>query len=133
MASLALQKAETVSATHPRCAVCAVPMLLVKIEQHFSRDPRLVRHHFECMACGAPAITPPDESMGEHQRVSLTLIETPARRHAVSAPPVLVASTHTIDYCCGHCGTALMHAEDGQVHNLVIHCTVCGSYNSTAS
>jgi hypothetical protein len=25
----------------------------------------------------------------------------------------------------------LMHAETGQVHNLLIHCTVCGSYNST--
>jgi hypothetical protein len=25
----------------------------------------------------------------------------------------------------------LMHAEDGQVHNLAILCTECGSYNST--
>jgi hypothetical protein len=69
----------------------------------------------------------------ERKRESLKLIETPANRPAVSAPPVLIASTHTIDYCCGRCGTALMHAEDGQVHNLVIHCTVCGSYNTTDS
>ena len=71
--------------------------------------------------------------MADRKRESLKLIETPANRHAVSAPPMLIASTHTIDYCCGHCGTALMHAEAGQVHNLVIHCTVCGSYHSTDS
>jgi hypothetical protein len=27
----------------------------------------------------------------------------------------------------------LMHAEDGQVHNLAILCTECGSYSSTDS
>jgi len=71
--------------------------------------------------------------MIQNKRESLKLIDTPANRSAVSAPPVLVASTHTIDYCCAHCGTALMHADSGQVHNLVIHCTVCGSYNTTDS
>jgi hypothetical protein len=25
----------------------------------------------------------------------------------------------------------LLHAEDGQVHGLLIHCTTCGAYNST--
>jgi len=65
-------------------------------------------------------------------RVGLKVIPTPAAgTHVVSAPPVLIASTHTIDYVCGKCGTVLMHAEIGQVHNLTIHCTACGSYNST--
>jgi hypothetical protein len=27
----------------------------------------------------------------------------------------------------------LLHAEDGQVHNLTIRCTICGNYNSTNS
>src|SRR5664279_4805132 len=60
----------------------------------------------------------------------LTIVELPDGGHAVDAPPVLVASTHTVDYCCGSCGIVLMHAEDQQVHSLLIHCTVCGSYNS---
>jgi hypothetical protein len=25
----------------------------------------------------------------------------------------------------------LMHADDNQVHNMMIRCTVCGHYNST--
>jgi hypothetical protein len=44
-----------------------------------------------------------------------------------------VASTHTVDYACENCDTVLLHAEDGQVHNLVIQCNQCGSYNMTES
>ena len=68
-------------------------------------------------------------------RRRLPLFVVPAsetsKRPVVSAPPLLDASSHTIDYVCGHCGTVLMHAEEGQVHNLLIHCLACGSYNST--
>ena len=65
-------------------------------------------------------------------RVGLELIPTPSPDvHFVSAPPVLIASSHTIDYVCGKCSTVLLHAESGQVHGLIIHCTACGSYNST--
>ena len=53
------------------------------------------------------------------------------QRPTVSAPPFLDASSHTTDYVCGHCGTILMHAEEGQIHKLLIHCLACGSYNST--
>jgi predicted RNA-binding Zn-ribbon protein involved in translation (DUF1610 family) len=67
----------------------------------------------------------------EHPRVALKLIPTPWAHHIVSAPPVLIASTRTVDFVCGDCGAVLMHAEEGQVHNLVIHCTGCGSYNET--
>jgi hypothetical protein len=66
----------------------------------------------------------------EHPRAALKLIPTPCTRHIISAPPVLVASRNTVDYVCGDCGAVLMHAEVGQVHNLVIHCTGCGSYNA---
>jgi DNA-directed RNA polymerase subunit RPC12/RpoP len=60
-------------------------------------------------------------------------MEAPKIGAVVTAPPVLIASTHTIDYCCAHCSTVLMHADTEQVHNLLIKCTVCGSYNSTDS
>ena len=63
--------------------------------------------------------------------VALKLAQGPGTRHIISAPPILIASLHTIDYACGKCGAILMHADRGQVHNLMIHCTECGSYNST--
>jgi DNA-directed RNA polymerase subunit RPC12/RpoP len=64
-------------------------------------------------------------------RVRLTFVSTPGLRHTVSAPPPLIASTHTTDYTCSRCGTVLMHAEQNQVHNLLIHCVACGAYNET--
>ena len=69
----------------------------------------------------------------QNPKVHLKVIRAPGIGAVVSAPPVLIASTHTIDYTCGHCDAVLMHAEDGQVHNLVIHCVACGSYNTTES
>jgi hypothetical protein len=51
----------------------------------------------------------------------------------VDAPPVIVASDHSVNYTCGSCGTMLLHAEEGQIHGLTIHCSSCGSYNSTDS
>lgn len=66
-------------------------------------------------------------------KASLKLIPAPGIGAVVSAPPVLNASDHTVDYACAHCGTVLMHADEGQVHNLTIRCTTCGSYNSTDS
>ena len=67
----------------------------------------------------------------ENPHVPLKFVSTPGLRHTVSAPPLLIASTHTTDYTCCECGTVLMHADVNQVHNLLIHCSVCGSYNET--
>jgi len=67
----------------------------------------------------------------QNPKVSLKAIPTPSCRPVVSAPPVLIASTHTIDYCCGTCGAVLLHAETEQVHNLVIRCTLCGKHSVT--
>ena len=67
----------------------------------------------------------------EHPRVAFRVTPTPWAHCIVSAPPILIASTNSIDYVCGDCGAVLMHAELGQVHNLVVHCTECGSYNAT--
>jgi hypothetical protein len=66
-----------------------------------------------------------------HRRVSLNVVDAPKIGAVVTAPPIILASTHTVDYCCGHCETVLMHAEPGQINNLLIQCTKCGSYNST--
>jgi DNA-directed RNA polymerase subunit RPC12/RpoP len=40
---------------------------------------------------------------------------------------------HSVDYLCGHCGTILLHAEDGLAHNLLILCTECGARNSSGA
>ena len=64
-------------------------------------------------------------------RQDLKIVDLPPGRNYVSAPPILIASSHTIAYCCGNCGAVLLHAEDGQVHNLIIRCTCCEAFNST--
>jgi DNA-directed RNA polymerase subunit RPC12/RpoP len=69
--------------------------------------------------------------MTERRKISLTVLAAPGTAAVLTAPPVLEASDHTIDYACGNCGTILMHAELDQVHNLIIQCTACDSYNST--
>jgi hypothetical protein len=61
----------------------------------------------------------------------LRVVEARGTEHTVDAPPVLVASSHTIDFLCGNCDAVLMHAEDNQVHGLFIHCTQCGACNAT--
>lgn len=69
--------------------------------------------------------------MSPHRQISLKTITAPAIGAVVSAPPILNASDHTIDFTCGYCGAVLLYAEEGQVHNVTIHCAICGSYNST--
>jgi DNA-directed RNA polymerase subunit RPC12/RpoP len=65
------------------------------------------------------------------RKISLKVITAPATGHILDAPPVLRASEHSVDYTCGHCGTTVLHAEEGQVFGLLIRCTNCGSYNAT--
>lgn len=67
--------------------------------------------------------------MSERRTIPLNIISSPAPGPLLRAPPILEASSHTVDYTCGNCGVILMHAEDGQVHNLQIQCAECGSYN----
>ena len=64
-------------------------------------------------------------------RIPLKVVIAPAVGVVLEAPPVLMASEHSVDYTCGRCSTALLHADEGQVHGVLIHCTNCGSYNST--
>jgi hypothetical protein len=64
-------------------------------------------------------------------QIRLKAISGPAHMGLVSAPPIFNARDHTIDFTCAKCGVVLMHAEEGQIHNLAILCTGCGAYNST--
>ena len=55
----------------------------------------------------------------QHPKVSLKLVDYPRTGSVVTAPPILTASTHTVDYCCAHCSTVLMHAELGHVGKVI--------------
>jgi len=55
-------------------------------------------------------------------KISLKLVSAPAKGIALKAPPVLKASDQSVDYTCGKCGTILLHAEENQVHGVLIHC-----------
>jgi hypothetical protein len=73
----------------------------------------------------------PTATRSAHERTSLKLVAPPFVNRALGVPPVLNASDHTVDFVCGHCEALLMHGEHDQVHNVTIHCLVCGSYNAT--
>jgi predicted RNA-binding Zn-ribbon protein involved in translation (DUF1610 family) len=64
-------------------------------------------------------------------KISLKVVTAPAQGVALKSPPVLIASDHSVDYTCGQCGTILLHAEENQIHGVLIQCSNCGSYNST--
>jgi predicted RNA-binding Zn-ribbon protein involved in translation (DUF1610 family) len=64
-------------------------------------------------------------------KISLKVITAPSVGRVLDAPPVLKASDQSVDFTCGRCGTTLLHAEENQVHGVLIRCTECGSYNST--
>jgi hypothetical protein len=65
------------------------------------------------------------------RRMRLRLVTRPPQGTNTKAPPVLDAGSGTIDYTCGRCSTVLMHANEGQVHGVVIECLQCGAFNAT--
>jgi hypothetical protein len=73
-----------------------------------------------------------EEAMNkEHVKLPLRVVERPALGPSVTAPPVLNASSNTVDFTCGSCGTLLLHAEEGQIYGVVIECAECGACNAT--
>jgi len=48
------------------------------------------------------------------------------------APPVLEKPGPTVEYTCGNCGAALMRVGQSKPHILIVHCSECDAYNSTA-
>ena len=58
-----------------------------------------------------------------YRKISLKVVTAPATGLVLHAPPVLVASDHSVDYTCGRCDTILLHAEENQVHGVLINCT----------
>ena len=69
--------------------------------------------------------------VSRYKTISLKAVVAPATGIVLDAPPVLVASDHSVDYACERCNTVLLHAEEGQVRGFLILCTKCGTYNST--
>jgi len=65
------------------------------------------------------------------RKIPLTLVTAPEIGVVLGAPPMLMASENSVDYACGRCAAVLLHADEGQVHGILIRCTKCGSYNST--
>jgi hypothetical protein len=68
-----------------------------------------------------------------YKRMSLKIVDWPAKGRTVCAPPIHEPSAHTVDYCCGRCGAVLLQAEERQIRNLIFQCTLCETYNSTDS
>ncbi len=65
------------------------------------------------------------------RKIALKVVIAPKIGVLLEAPPVLKASENSVDYTCGRCGTTLLHADENQVHGVLIRCVNCGSYNST--
>ncbi|MGB9055263.1 MAG: hypothetical protein WCC54_23545 [Pseudolabrys sp.] len=49
-------------------------------------------------------------------KIPLKLVIAPAIGVVLEAPPVLMASEHSVDYTCGRCAAVLLQADEGQVH-----------------
>ena len=64
-------------------------------------------------------------------KIPLKVVTAPAISVVIEAPPVLVAGEYSVDYICGCCAAVLLHADEGQVHGVLVHCAKCGSYNLT--
>jgi hypothetical protein len=47
------------------------------------------------------------------RKIPLKVVIAPKTGVVLEAPPVLKASEHSVDYTCGRCGTALLHADEG--------------------
>jgi predicted RNA-binding Zn-ribbon protein involved in translation (DUF1610 family) len=60
----------------------------------------------------------------------LKVIAAPASGDAIHAPQPITVSANTNHYLCGHCGTLLVIADNGQLHGLTVQCRKCGHYNA---
>ena len=65
---------------------------------------------------------------------TLKIVPAPLVTAAVAnAPPLLEEADPTVEYTCGHCGAVLMRVDQRKLHALMVHCTECDAYNSTAA
>ena len=64
---------------------------------------------------------------------TLRIVPAPLAIGAVAdAPPVLEEARPTVEYTCGRCGAVLMRVDESKPLSLMVHCTKCDTYNSTA-
>jgi hypothetical protein len=54
------------------------------------------------------------------RKISLKVVHAPKTGIVLDAPPELIASDRSVEYTCGHCGTILLHAEEGQIHGVLL-------------
>ena len=54
------------------------------------------------------------------RKIPLKVVIAPAVGVVLAAPPVLMASEHSVDYACGRCAAVLLHADEGQIHGVLI-------------
>jgi hypothetical protein len=62
---------------------------------------------------------------------TLRVVRRPVGDHEARGSHIVDDSLHRVDFVCGGCGTLLMHAEEGHVEGVLIHCTQCGACNIT--
>ena len=53
-------------------------------------------------------------------KIPLKVVIAPAVGVVLAAPPVLMASEHSVNYTCGRCAAVLLHANEGQIHGVLI-------------
>jgi hypothetical protein len=53
-------------------------------------------------------------------KIPLKVVIAPAVGVVLAAPPVLMASEHSVNYTCGRCAAVLLHADEGQIHGVLI-------------
>jgi hypothetical protein len=110
------------------------PAMFGEIE-HMRKDYSSCRRSFEQMRSGAVGSDP---TVGDQKVPNPVLVlfgtgtdQAPRFGHPRDMPPVPDASSNTIDFLCGNCGTLLMHVREGEVHGVFIHCTECGACNTS--
>ena len=65
------------------------------------------------------------------RKIPLKVVTAPAIGVVLEAPPVLVASEHSVDYVCAVAPPFYCMPTRDKLMGSLIHCAKCGSYNLT--
>ena len=65
---------------------------------------------------------------------TLKVVPAPLIEVVPRAPPALEMPNQSpmVEFKCGDCGTVLIRGGEEKIYPLVVLCSSCGSYNSTA-
>lgn len=67
--------------------------------------------------------------MHARKKIPLRVVSAPSSENVLVAPPPVIAIDHIVDYTCGKCDVTLVLAEENGIHDVLIQCMECGSYN----